>query len=320
MSVPSTTAVQQGVRHPDFYFRDGSAVFSLKSTDGQIVLYRLQSSYLSSRSEFFASMFSLPRGPDASSQVLSEGRVDENPIQLPSVITQFDFDNLLIYLHKGQTDYPKTEEFLISVLSLSTFLEIADGRHYTINEFVKLGSAFHPALQFRLARTYRVDEWIEPAFRKLVEMPIASITMEHMVQIGSWGFFQLVQTKENVLTVRRQLAFHIPPIVNAGDCDTPAYCTVAWAREWRENVPRMIHHPEVPFDVVGLLNEIAATDIDQLCKPCQKLSVTWLWGKGWSKQEEEEIEAGIAALMSLQTGSPARARAVNESQTKLDST
>ncbi|KAJ7807164.1 hypothetical protein B0H13DRAFT_2422068 [Mycena leptocephala] len=307
MSDESTPLVlPQAQRHPDFYFLDGKAIFSLKAGEA-VLLYNLHPSILGSRSTFFQSMFSLPRGLTASTQVLSEGTIDENPIQLPSTITQFDFDNLLIYLYKGPSVHPKTNEFLVSVLALSTFFGIDDGVSHAIAEFTRPGNKFDAALQFQLARCYRVDDWIEPAFRKLVELSIDSITMDHMDQIGPDGFFQLIKTKEELLTVRRQFAFHVPPVVNHGECENPAYCGVAWAREWRENVPRFIHHPDKPSGCVNLLNDLRLADIENLCKLCQELSVTWLWGKGWSAREEEKIEEGIAALMSLQTGSPFRA-------------
>ncbi|KAJ7478795.1 hypothetical protein B0H11DRAFT_1276713, partial [Mycena galericulata] len=295
--------------HPDFYFSDGSAIFNLKSVsqlgEESVVLYKLHSSVLGSRSTFFKSMFSLPRGPGSSSEVRSEGLVDENPIQLPSqFISQVDFDNLLIYLYRGPSDHPKTNEFLVSVLALSTFYQISDRRAHAISQLTHPGNAFHPALQFQLARFYRVDDWIEPAFRRLVEVPIESLDVIHVEKIGLHGFFHLVQTKEKLLQVRRQLAFHIPPTITHADCDTPAYCTHAWTREWKENVPRRLHHPDVPCDSVTLLRELENSDIDELCKSCQALSISWLWGKGWSKQEEEVIEEGIAALMELQTGGP----------------
>ncbi|KAJ7255560.1 hypothetical protein C8J57DRAFT_1236011 [Mycena rebaudengoi] len=40
------------------------------------------------------------------------------------------------------------------------------------------------------------DVWIEPEFRKLVQMPIVSLNMDHMEQIGPHGFFHLIQTQE----------------------------------------------------------------------------------------------------------------------------
>ncbi|KAJ7900777.1 hypothetical protein B0H13DRAFT_2336519 [Mycena leptocephala] len=78
------------------------------------------------------------------------------------------------------------------------------------------------------------------------ELSIKSLTIDHMAQIGPNGFFELVGVKEDLLTVRRELAFHIPPVVTHKDCTTEPYCGFAWAREWRENVPRFLHHPDGP--------------------------------------------------------------------------
>jgi hypothetical protein len=128
-----------------------------------------------------------------------------------------------------------------------------------------------------------------------------------MAQIGPNGFFELVGVKEDLLTVRRELAFHIPPVVTHKDCTTEPYCGFAWAREWRENVPRFLHHPYGPAGCLDLLNDLRKSDIDELCKLCQDLSVTWLWGKGWLQREEEKVDAAISRLMALQTGAPVRA-------------
>ncbi|KAJ7743024.1 hypothetical protein DFH07DRAFT_750034, partial [Mycena maculata] len=221
-----------------------------------------------------------------------------------------DFDNLLTYLYTGPSDHPKTNEFLVSVLSLSTFYQIRDGRDHAISQLTHPGKKFHPALQFHLARCYRIDEWIEPAFRQLVEMPIQSLDMTHLEQIGPHGFFHLVQTKEKLLQVRQQLAFHIPPTITHSESHTPAYCTRAWTEEWKENIPRRLHHPDVPCDSATLLQELQTAVIDELCQQCQQLSISLLWGKGWTQQEDAEIDEGVAALIELQTGGPPQAEAI----------
>ncbi|KAJ7185056.1 hypothetical protein C8R46DRAFT_882396 [Mycena filopes] len=292
------------IRHPEFYFPDGTAIFSLRPQK----CYNVHPSVMAFRSTFFASKFSLPRGATASADVLSEGRSDANPIKLPATIGQTDFDHMLTYLYKGPPDHPKTNAFLISVLFLSTFYGIEDGITSAATEFERRPeTVFHPALKFQLARCYRVDQWIDPAFRKLVEIPIQEISMEHMEQIGPYGFFHLVQTKEKLLTVRREMAFHIPPAVNYVHCETPGFCGYAWAQEWRGNVPRIIHHPDEPASCVDLLSALQSTTIDKLSTSCRDLSVTWLWGKGWSKREEETVDEAIAQLILLQTGAPVQA-------------
>ncbi|KAJ7245211.1 hypothetical protein C8J57DRAFT_1524338 [Mycena rebaudengoi] len=121
--------------------------------------------------------------------VPSEGTSDENPIILPIAIMQFDFDCLLTYMYKGPSVHPKTDEFLVAVMKLSAYLEIEDDMSHCTAEFTRRGDDFHPALQFELARCYRVDQWIEPAFCQLMAMPILELNLEHMAQIEQVGCF-----------------------------------------------------------------------------------------------------------------------------------
>ncbi|KAJ7736546.1 hypothetical protein DFH07DRAFT_966784 [Mycena maculata] len=99
--------------HPDFYFPDGNAIFSLFSRDfPDGLLYNLHSA------------------------ILSEGNFDESPIALPSCISALDFDSLLAYLYNGPSMYPDSEDFLISVMKMSAFLDIADGIEFATWEFI----------------------------------------------------------------------------------------------------------------------------------------------------------------------------------------
>ncbi|KAJ6553345.1 hypothetical protein B0H19DRAFT_1072805 [Mycena capillaripes] len=153
--------------------------------------------------------------------VRTEGASDTNPIQLPPSLNQDDFDHLLCYIYMGPTMHPKTDDFLVSILKLSTFFEITDGIAHAIHEFTKKGDDFHPALQFELARLYRVDDWIESAFRRLMKMPITCLNMFCAEQIGPPGYFCLVQTKAHIEHFRKQFTF-----------DNPRSSMIPAARRW----------------------------------------------------------------------------------------
>ncbi|KAJ7683178.1 hypothetical protein B0H17DRAFT_1137873 [Mycena rosella] len=116
-------------------------------------LYKLHPSLLGARSPIFASMFSLPRGLDCPEHILSEGKIDKNPIHLPSCMSQYDFDSLLTYLFLGSSMHPKSEDFLISVMKLSALFNIEDGIAHTTQELHHCGNLLHPALQFELTVT-----------------------------------------------------------------------------------------------------------------------------------------------------------------------
>lgn len=65
------------------------------------MLYNLHPGLLGHRGDLFASLFSLPRRPDFPGVILSEGRFEGSPIELPYTISQQDFDHLLTYLYEG---------------------------------------------------------------------------------------------------------------------------------------------------------------------------------------------------------------------------
>ncbi|KAJ7122625.1 hypothetical protein C8R43DRAFT_1136043 [Mycena crocata] len=305
---PEPTPHVGHTHHTQFYFRDGTAVFQLICNDcPEGVLYKLHSGLLASRSTFFADLFSLPRGPQTSAAITSEGTVDENPIQLPYTISKQDFDSLLTYLYHGPSMYPMSEDFLVSVLRLSTFFDIADGMEYTIREFNRRGDQMHPAVEFELARCFRIDPWIGHAFGRLMELDILSLDTFQVSQIGHHGYFWLTQTKAKIQALRNNIAFHVPPLLNDGNCGTPATCMASWSREWQENVRQLIHHPDTPISCLDLLDQLRNTHIDGLCDACQDLTVTWIWGKSLLTQEERLVDDAIEALMALQTGAPIRA-------------
>ncbi|KAJ7772043.1 hypothetical protein DFH07DRAFT_768147 [Mycena maculata] len=203
--------------------------------------------------------------------------------------------------------HPKTDEFLVSLLKLSTFFEIEDGITHAIEVFMLNGDDFHPALQLELARLYCVDQWIEPAFWRLVKLPITDLNMAHMIQIGTAGYFWLVQTQAKIAKHRKAFTFDIPHVITAPDCNKPTTCKYTFTSEWNFNVPKLIHHPETPISCVELLNLLKDTEIDDVCEACRKLTVTWIWGTGHVTKEEGFVDEAVTALMALQTDEPIRA-------------
>ncbi|KAJ7673163.1 hypothetical protein DFH06DRAFT_1174648 [Mycena polygramma] len=206
-------------RHEHYYFVDGSMVFQLCHENQPGILYKLHASVLGFRSIFFGGMFTLPRGPDVVDTVRTEGASDSNPIMLPSDLSQQDFDHLLCYIYRGPTMLPKTDDFLVSILKLSTLFEIDDGVAHAVQELSLKGYNFHPALQFELARLYRKC--------------ITELDMYHMEQIGPAGYYWLTTTQAKIERHRKQFAFDTPLVVHDPRCQEPCSCrchklTVSW--------------------------------------------------------------------------------------------
>ncbi|KAJ7348273.1 hypothetical protein DFH08DRAFT_959689 [Mycena albidolilacea] len=295
-------------RHPRFYFSDGGAIFKLNSADRSVAFfYNLHPGLLSERAGFFKSLFSLPRTPNCTSNLLTEGKSDENPIELSSCVMQTDFDNLLTYLYMGPSAHPKTTEFLISVMKLSVFFEIQDSVDHAKAEITRRGDCILPALRFELARCFGINEWIEPTFRRLMEMPLGDLSSSDVLQIGHFGYYWLTQTKVRITELRASISFNVPPVLNSMECPTPDYCARSWYREWVFNVRTLLHHPDQWTSCLSLLDQLRNVHIAGLCDACQDLTVTWIWGTQMLTREEDYIEEAIAALKDLQRNEPTRA-------------
>lgn len=212
--------------------------------------------------------------------------------------------------------YPSTEDFLISVMKLSTFFDIADGVEFATQKFARRGNSMHPATQFELARCFGIDVWIEQAFRRLMDLSLTALTAAQVAQIGHSGYFYLTQTKAKIQALRTKIALHVPPIVNGPDCETPGTCLFMWKREWEERVRLLIHHPEHPISCLALLDQLRNVHVPGLCDGCQDLTVTWIWGKCLLTQEETLVDEAVASLMALQVEQPLR-QALRESVINL---
>ena len=80
-----------------------------------------------------------------------------------------------------------------------------------INQF-ESRTFFSPVLRLELARAYRIDTWIDPGFRELVNFPIATITLDDASRIGMITFFHLVLTKSKIEELWKGMAYNCPPV------------------------------------------------------------------------------------------------------------
>ncbi|KAJ7927398.1 hypothetical protein B0H13DRAFT_1861395 [Mycena leptocephala] len=241
-----------------------------------------------------------------------EGVTDYHPIQLPLPLhsTAPDFDNLLVYLYKGPNEHPKTVEFLISVLQLSTFFQLEDGVEYSIMEFERKKDKFDPALQFQLARMFRVDQWIEPAFWSLMKLADSALDLQRIGQIGDTGCYHLIQTKDKIRKLRARHAFGTPKLCPFILCDTPRACEYNWGKEWWNGFARLIHHPDASLecgDIPNKLEEVRSSGIDGVCDRCLHLTIDSILENGKFQEEERYIPEAIDELMKDQTDEPIRA-------------
>ncbi|KIJ63929.1 hypothetical protein HYDPIDRAFT_28830 [Hydnomerulius pinastri MD-312] len=305
-SLASVVAVQpvepvQHEEHPEYFLKDGT-VYILIPERARQTLYRLYPGLLALRSSVFKSLFSLPRSENGKD---AEGMCAENPIVLYGIVRR-EFDYLLDYLFGGYPGEEYREEFLISVLKLSTFFEITHGSEYAVTELTRL-SPFDPALQLQLGRQYRVDHWVEPAFRILMSKPLSAFTSLDATRMGLQYFHILAQTKALIEDERRAIAYTEFPLVNHWTCTTPLHCAATWRDEWWNGIVRQLFHPDAPLPLREILVVLEDVEIPGVCAACQRGTVSKLKESGVFLREEDMICTAVQQIMSLQTDEPVRA-------------
>lgn len=200
------------------------------------------------------------------------------------------------------------EDFIVSVLHVSNFLDIPDGKAWAIRELPQLAT-FNPILRLELARKYRIDDWVEPAFHSLMTLPLHNIEVEEAARIGLPFYNILVRTKLKIENHRRDMAFVPPPAENDIDrCDTPCHCCLSWSKEWWNGVGRQLLHPDTPMTGRQVFEGLDNVRIPGMCGPCQEKTFEKV--KQMSEaffMEEGFVSEALAEMMCWQTDEPIRA-------------
>ncbi|KAJ6456898.1 hypothetical protein C8R45DRAFT_1110694 [Mycena sanguinolenta] len=166
---------------------------------------------------------------------------------------------------------------------------------------------FDAALQFELARRYRVDQWIDPAFHKLMKLPLKDLELPLVDQIGPADYVWFVKRRLRSSNIAGSSLLMPPPIVNDPGCENKAICAVTWNVEWGRTIPKVIHYPDVHTTFPELLFSLEATEITDVCDECRKRTVTWIWGTGYATAEDDIVARAVTALTALKTDEPIRA-------------
>lgn len=156
--LPASAPVNEEHRNP-FYFDDSQVVLKVEQQ-----IHKVHRYFLVRESEFFQDLFSLPQGDSAS----VEGVDDEHPIYIPDTPTT-EFENLLRFFYFGMhDDYKPTVVDWIAMLSISTRLIFPKVRERAITELTSRQEEIDPFDLIGLAVKYDVQQWLKPAYRRIV--------------------------------------------------------------------------------------------------------------------------------------------------------
>jgi hypothetical protein len=252
--------------------------------------------------------------------VAIEGQSDANPIRIPH-ITAKEFEYLIEAIYNmsvalltfacpsnahryiDHSDWkrpPFPHDKLVAVLKLSTLYLIAPARDWAIDWLTN--ENLHPALRMELANIYKVDNWIEPAFRALLPHKLTLLSMEDTVQLGPRTFAALAKMKEVLQDLRIKVTFSAMQLYSlAADCDSPSQCHSNWVAWYWMKVLAKVLNPAHPLPLVDVPKVISRCNT--LCNECFALTVMKVEDFMVLLEEEQIIDSTVQRLMDIQNDS-----------------
>ncbi|KAJ3505026.1 hypothetical protein NMY22_g17727 [Coprinellus aureogranulatus] len=300
ISKPESPPIRE--RSEQFYYDDGTLFLLAVDEKGEKEkVYCLHPSLLRQRSGMLNDMLTLPPMPGPGNAM--EGSAEDFPIRLPSpkfIIRKFD--NLLVYMFTGPSDYPKCDVFHFDLLDLGHYLDMPDAIQYVIEAFEKQerDGVFHPPLKFRLARTYGILQWVEPAVRAMLGWPGTRFTEEDAHEVGFDVYCLMLSTKFKVDDVRKVLAYNAPPLVTGDNCLTPGACKSGWVDAWWTALAPHILHPSWPTvgDRIKYYLE-AKKNIPGVCEGCYRKTVESMRGDGTFERDSNLVEECVSRIKEI---------------------
>ncbi|KAF8523855.1 hypothetical protein JB92DRAFT_2883211, partial [Gautieria morchelliformis] len=207
--------------HERFYWHDGSTIFLVDNT-----LYKLHMSLLEPHSIVLRDMFTMPATASGSDD-------DERPIKIGAPFTVRKLDNLLIWFHRVDLTVLDVSA-LTDILELALFLQWDTARHFAIQALKD--SSLTASHWLSLAISYRIPDWIEPAFKDLMDTLPQTFTTEDSMLLGQ----------------------HIMMLIMTMQAAIPT-CQCNWETVWWDGLACHYLHPDFPSSPQDTLLKLEKT-------------------------------------------------------------
>jgi hypothetical protein len=150
-----------------------------------------------------------------------------------------------------------------------------------------------------LANLYKVDGWIEPAFRALLPRKLTSLSMEDTFRLGPRTFAALAKTKEVLQDLRIKVAFSATQLYSlAAECESPSQCRSNWVSWYWMKVSAKVLNPAHPLPLADVPKVISRCET--LCCYCSELTVMKVAEFTVLLEEERIIDGTVQRLMDIQ--------------------
>lgn len=186
---------------------------------------------------------------------------------------------------------------LLALLKLGSLYEIDDAKAFAMS-LIESHPDIHPSVRLHASQKYGIREWLSPAFRDLLQLPLQSLTLVDVARLGFPTYSVLAVTKEKTECHRKQVAQTFP-IVHLPY--RHPNCYRAWSSVWwTEMGSSMLDDKGTPrwSSIIGRLTSSEMPNVCESCKPryaheVQEQSKEWLNG------ESSIIEEAVQSLLTL---------------------
>ncbi|KAI0686693.1 hypothetical protein C8T65DRAFT_747322 [Cerioporus squamosus] len=285
MPMVSSSPLGPSTRHPVYYLPKADLIIRLTASN---VLYRLPSAYLCLDSACFESMLSLHP-----SDIL-EGRMDENPLDIPGITTE-ELECFLDFQLRHRL--PRNDQQALTViLRLGHFFQYEAAQIEAAAALEQLPS-FDAISKYVLGLKMGIRGWVIGGFSDLVS-PGAhrQLTREEVERLELIPYHAIMETRAKVEAHRRSIAYSVPPMSHAKGCPSDIDCGVAWKLEWKNKVAPHLMHPEEAVSGRSILTMLEKKEIHEVHPACRLGMVDRMKASGVLTHEEHIIEQALRSL------------------------
>lgn len=193
-------------------------------------------------------------------------------------------------------------EALTSILELATFLEMDSARAFAIQALGAPTMDLSPARRLSLALSYRITEWIEPAFRQLVATSANRITPDDFCMLGSPLTHLVMSTQADIHSLRLAIAFNpLKPTSHDVSCQKPYMgCQCSWEAAWWDGLARHYLHPDCPASPREAISKLETTPIVGVTTACRLAAVEIIKEQRVFEREDDILENALKVLKNYE--------------------
>ena len=189
-------------------------------------------------------------------------------------------------------------EALTAILELGTFLDMEIARSYSIQVLGMPSMGLSPALKLSLAISFRIHDWIEPAFKELISIPSHLISLEDYVLLGPPIGYLITATQSAIRSHRLVVAYNpMKPPSHDPSCKKPMVgCQCNWEAAWWDGLARHYLHPDFPASPQEILSKLETTPIIGVTTACRLQAVEIIRQRRVFEAEDDMKDAALARL------------------------